>query len=421
MNDPLFTFSSERLDALLGGVTPQIQTPCFVYDLDLAATRFALLRSALPDRVDLAYAVKSNPGAPLLRTFAEQGAWFDCASAGEITQVLAAGGTGSSMVVAGPAKSERDLQAALYAGARVQVDGIEDVQRLDAMQGSHAPRRSEPLAVSVRVNPVGGVSERATIIGGGGPSAFGVDEEELDVFLAQAAAYTRVRVTGLQVFAASNELDAPTLLSNHATALAIGARMATDHGIDLELIDIGGGLGIPYADGEGELDIEALGAGHARLLAEHDWFTGHLLLEPGRWLSGPCGVYAARVIRTKSSRGTHFAMLEGGINHLLRPLMTGQDFPTCAVRSPEHRTDASDASGAVQDFTLAGPLCTSLDRVGTGPLPVDLGAGDVIVFGQAGAYAYTQAMTHFLSHPAPDQHWLSAKPTVSPAHACTSP
>ncbi len=400
MNESLFAFSPERLELLLGGQTPQIQTPCFVYDLHRAATRFAALRAALPGRVRLAYAVKSNPGASLLRTFAAQGAWFDCASAGEIAQVLAAGGTGDQMVVAGPAKSERDLHAAVYAGARVQVDGIEDVQRLDGMHDG------PPLRVSVRVNPAGGVSERAAIIGGGGPSAFGVDEEDLNDFLADAAAYKRVRVTGLQVFAASNELDAPTLLGNHATALTIGRRMAAEHGIGLELIDIGGGLGIPYAAGDDPLDIEALGAGHTLLLAEHDWFAGDLLLEPGRWLSGPCGVYAARVLRTKRSRGVRFAMLEGGINHLLRPLMTGQDFPITAVRP---RGFGNGSHETVAEFTLAGPLCTSLDRVGTGALPANLSAGDVIVFGQTGAYAYTQAMTHFLSHPAPAQHWLSGE------------
>ncbi len=411
MSESLFAFTPDRLRALLGGQTPQIQTPCFVYDTHRAATRFAALRAALPSRVRLAYAVKSNPGAPLLRTFAEQGAWFDCASAGEIAQVLAAGGTGEAMVVAGPAKSERDLQAVLYAGARVQVDGIEDVRRLDAMhaamQDAHAP---EPLRVSVRVNPIGGVSERATIIGGGGPSAFGVDEEDLDEFFRGASAYQNVQITGLQVFAASNELDADALLANHATALGIGRRMATSHSVDLELIDIGGGLGIPYAESETPLDIEALGVGLEALLAEHNWFTGHLLLEPGRWLSGPCGMYAARVIRTKRSRGVNFAMLEGGINHLLRPLMTGQSFPTRALGERDADPGADRIRGDQSvEFTLAGPLCTSLDRLGTGHLPTDLRAGDVVVFGQAGAYAYTQAMTHFLSHPAPEQHWLQTE------------
>ncbi|MGB3830222.1 MAG: alanine racemase [Ornithinimicrobium sp.] len=420
MAEALFAFGHDRLRTLLRG-SSAIQTPCFVYDLDRAADRFRALRRVLPPRVRLAYAVKSNPGAPLLQTFAEQGAWFDCASAGEIAQVLAIGARGQEMVVAGPAKSDQDLRAAVYAGARVQVDGLEDVQRLAQMH--HGP----PLKVSVRVNPASPITERSTIIGGGGPSAFGVDEEDLSDFVARARAYDGVVITGLQVFAASNELDAAALLANHATALAIGRRLTYEHGICLDLIDIGGGLGIRYAEADPELDIEALGAGLNVLLQANEWFTGDLLLEPGRWLSGPCGVYAARVIRTKVSRGVRFAMLEGGINHLLRPLMTGQSFPTMALSDSDATLSDAGALAAgdgipddmTSPFTLAGPLCTSLDRVGTGELPTDLAAGDVVVFGQAGAYAYTQAMTHFLSHPAPEQHWLAGADVV-PRPAATA-
>ncbi|RIK15489.1 MAG: hypothetical protein DCC50_07930 [Acidobacteria bacterium] len=388
----LFAFGEEDLL----GLAERRTSPFFAYDLGAARERFRRLRAALPGRVRLAYAVKSNPGLPLLETFSAEGAWFDCASAGEVSAVLAAGGTGPGMVFAGPAKSERDLQAALFAGARVQVDGIEDVERLHEL---HTGDR--PLRVSVRVNPAGGVSEAATIIGGGGPSAFGVDEEEVDAFLAQAADSDRVRVTGLQVFAASNELDAGRLLANHRTAMRIGRRLHEEHGVELDLVDLGGGLGVRYDAAQPTLDVRALGAGLGRVLEENPWFTGELLLEPGRWLSAPTGVYCARVVRTKVSRGERFVMLEGGINHLLRPLMTGQSFPTLAVRPGFGVLD-----GTAVPTTLAGPLCTSLDRVGTGELPQDLRAGDVVVFGQAGAYAYTQAMTHFLSHPAPEQVWV---------------
>lgn len=389
-SEDLFAFSPSQL----AEAAERYASPCFVYDLGLARSRYRRLRSVLPPRVRLAYAVKANPGAPLLETFAAQGAWFDCASAGEVSAVLAAGGTGSGLVVAGPAKTHRDLQAAVYAGARVQVDGLEDVARLHELH-TGAP----PLPVSVRVHPASGVSESAAIIGGVGPSAFGVDEEDLAGFVAAARAYDRVAITGLQVFAASNELDPGVLLANHRTALRIGRVLHDEHGLDLELIDVGGGLGIRYAAHEPSLDIDALGAGMERLLADHPWFTGELLLEPGRWLSGPCGVYLTRVVRVKQSRGTRFALLEGGINHLLRPLLTGQSFPTVAVGREGERTA----------YTLAGPLCTSLDRLGTGELPVDLQPGDVVAFGQTGAYAFTQAMTHFLSHPVPEQHWLNPR------------
>ncbi|USQ81316.1 hypothetical protein NF556_06630 [Ornithinimicrobium faecis] len=427
-DEHLFALSDSA--ALL--VAETASTPCFAYRLDVARERFLSLQAALPERVHLAYAVKSNPGPPLLAELARLGAWFDCASAGEVAAVTTAREAVGElnhwrMVFAGPAKSEADLRAALAAGARIQVDGIEDVRRL--AEWHHG---AEPLAVNVRVHPLGGVSETASIIGGSGPSAFGVDEEDLADFVAACTDYPSVQLSGLQVFSASNELDATALLANHSTALGIGERLQALLGHDLDLIDLGGGLGIPYAAGSPELDITALGAGLAELLEANPWFTGSVVLEPGRWLSGPTGVYLTRVIRVKQSRGTTFAILEGGINHLLRPLMTGQSFPVRAVpdrdgwlshpmthspvpashggpdpfaASATGSAGEGDDAGALATYTLAGPLCTSLDRVGTADLP-QLRSGDLLVFGQVGAYGFTQAMTNFLSHPVPEQIWL---------------
>lgn len=374
-------------------------TPCFGYRLDTARERFTALRGVLPDRVELAYAVKANPGPPLLSALAGLGAWFDCASAGEVgavsVAVATAGGRGaaSRLVLAGPGKSEADLRAGLAAGARVQVDGLEDVERLAALHPGPAP-----LPVSVRVHPASGVVEGDPIIGGAGPSAFGVDEEDLPAFVAACRAVPQVRLAGLQVFAASNELDGEVLLANHRVALAIGRRLQEDLGVPLDLVDLGGGLGVPYGPDRPEVDLDTLGAGLAQLLEDNPWFTGRLLLEPGRWLAGPAGVYLTRVVRVKHSRGQDFAVLEGGINHLLRPLLTGQPFPVRVVGRE------AGAAGERTSYVLAGPLCTSLDRLGTVDLP-PLAPGDLLAFGQAGAYAVTQAMTHFLSHPAPREHW----------------
>ncbi len=109
------------------------------------------------------------------------------------------------------------------------------------------------------------------------------------------------------------------------------------------------------------------------------------------------------MIRTKESRGESFAVLEGGLNHLLRPLLTGQAFPALAP----------GVSGEPRATTLAGPLCTSLDRLGVARLP-PLKAGDLVMLGQAGAYVFTQAMTAFLSHPAAREYWLDDSPEKSP-------
>ncbi len=384
----LFAFDDEALARL----ARERGTPCFAYRAAVARDGYARLRAALPARARVAYAVKANPHPDLLRLFAAQGASFDCASEGELRRVADLGLGPDRTFFAGPGKRTAELELALAQGVRVQAEGWEDLERLDALVSAAG---AAPVVVNLRVHPQGGVAERSRIIGGAGPAAFGVDEEALPEVLPRAAALAHVRIEGLHVFAASNERDARQLLATHRMVLDLARRVSREHGLTLRQVDLGGGLGVPYAAVEAPLDVEALGRGLDALLREHAWFEGELILEPGRWLAAPCGVYLARVVRTKTSRGTRFAILEGGVNHLLRPLLTGQAFPVRAVGK----------DGPTTPTTLAGPLCTSLDRLGVVDLP-DLAPGDLLAFGTAGAYGFTEGMTHFLSHPVPPEVWI---------------
>lgn len=363
-------------------------TPCFAYSAAVAAEQFTALRGALPPRVRLAYAVKANPHPGLLKCFAALGASFDCASIGELTQVDALGLPPGRTFFAGPGKRGAELEKALAMGVRVQAESWEDLAGIEALV-------DRETAVNLRVHPAFDIDEGSRIIGGSGPSAFGVDEEAVPALLEKAAGLRHVRIRGLHVFAASNQRDAAKLRAIHGAVLELAKRLHEVHGLVFEQIDLGGGLGVPYAPEEMPLDLKVFGQGLSDLLAGHSWFTGELILEPGRFLAGPCGVYLARVVRVKESRGTRFAILEGGINHLIRPLLTGQPFPVKAV-----------GKGAGEFlYTLAGPLCTSLDRLGEARLP-ELGAGDLLAFGTTGAYGLNEGMTHFLSHPVPPEVWV---------------
>jgi len=217
----------------------------------------------------------------------------------------------------------------------------------------------------------------------------------LPAFLERAATLRKVTIRGLHVFAASNERDASSLLATHGYVLEMAKGLHEKYGLTLEQIDLGGGLGVPYTAEETPLDLKALGRGLAELLVAHPWFTGTLVLEPGRFLAAQCGVYLSRVVRVKESRGVRFAILEAGVNHLLRPLLTGQPFPVKAV----------GGQGPLRPATLAGPLCTSLDRLGEVELP-ELQPGSLLAFGTVGAYGFTEAMTPFLSHPVPTEIWI---------------
>ncbi len=399
-------FALSEAEAL--ALADRLGTPCFAYRLDIARGRYDELRAILPPRTVLAYAVKANPGPRLIAAFAGKGAAFDCASIGELALVRGAAAPGSRVLFAGPGKSREELRTALAMGARIQADGIEDIERLDgilAAEGGSGGSSASPLPVNLRVHPFAAIVEESRIIGGSGPSAFGVDEEELGAFLEEASRFPRVRIAGLQVFAASNERESRRLLENHRAAFAIGERLQRETGGALDCIDLGGGLGIAYAEGESGLDTAAFGSGLAALIEANPWFSGEVVVEPGRWLVGPCGVYLVRVVRTKTSRGERFAVLEGGANHLLRPLLTGQAFPVAAPGATARAGEGGVAIGEPRATTLAGPLCTSLDRLGVAMLP-PLKAGDLLMLGQTGAYGFTESMKDFLSHPAPAEHWL---------------
>jgi diaminopimelate decarboxylase len=363
-------------------------TPCFAYSGAAAAEQFASLRAVLPPRVRLAYAVKANPHPRLLARFASLGASFDCASIGELERVEALQLPLGRTFFAGPGKREAELRKALAMGVRVQAEGFEDLVRIDALV-------DRETAVNLRVHPAFEIDEGNRIIGGSGPSAFGVDEEDVPTLLQRVAGLRHVRIRGLHVFAASNQRAAAKLLAIHGAVLELARRLHAAHSLAFEQIDLGGGLGIPYSSEQTPLDVTALGQGLSNLQAAHPWFAGELILEPGRFLAGPTGVYLARVVRIKESRGTRFAILEGGINHLIRPLLTGEPFPVRAVGKGEGHLS----------YTLAGPLCTSLDRLGEVRLP-ELAAGDLLAFGRTGAYGLNEGMTHFLSHPVPPEIWV---------------
>lgn len=363
-------------------------TPCFAYSAPRALEAFRQLREVLPRRVRLAYAVKANPHPELLRLFAEQRASFDCASGGELRRVAELNLPSGRLFYAGPGKRRDELALALSLGARIQAESWEDLEQLEALA-------TGTVEVNLRVHPTQGADESNRIIGGTGPSAFGVDEESLPELLDRAHSLRRVRIRGLHVFAASNQRDANKLLATHRMVLALGERLQREQSLELDQIDLGGGLGVPYAEGETPLDLLAFGRGLDALLKQHPWFQGELVLEPGRFLAAPCGVYLARVLRVKESRGTRFVILEGGINHLLRPLLTGEAFPVKAVHH----------LGPTRPATLAGPLCTSLDRLGEVALP-EVEPGDLLAFGMTGAYGFSEAMTRFLSHEEAKEVWV---------------
>ena len=390
------TSAAPALDGeLLEALARRHGTPLYVYDLDLVESRYRVLRGALGPGMAVFYAVKANPARAILHLLGALGAGADVASEGELAAALDGGIAPRRIVLTGPGKSDAFIGAAVAARvAAIHAEGPHEVARIDRI-AARAGRRRQP--VSIRVNPGWGIAERRRIIGGAGAHKFGVDLPTAHRMWAEIARRRHVRLAGIQVFNASNVLEARLLHRNVRRVLALAERLAGSHRTPLGMVDVGGGLGIPYAAGEEALDVVALGrgiAGALRVARRSPWLgRTRLILEPGRFLVGPAGLYVTRVVEVKTTRGARHAVVDGGIHQLLRPALFGAAHRMELLRSPAKRP------ATLASFAVGGPLCTSLDVLHPAALlPADTGPGDLLVVRDAGAYGFTESMPLFLSH-----------------------
>lgn len=366
----------------LRAITDEHGTPTYVYDLDEIAARARALRAAMPARVDIAYAVKANPSLAVLATLAAEGFGADAASAGELLAVEQAGFDMRHVVFTGPGKRDEELAMAVARDLRaITIESLGELDRLRAI-AEEAGRRPR-----VMLRAAG--ADRPDNVIGTGAGRFGMRPEDLLEAVAIAAAAPELELVGLHRFSASNVLDADELLDLAGETVAIAGSL----GVPLEFIDVGGGLGIPYADDEAPLDIGAFCVGLEGLLGELDAAT-RLLIEPGRYLVGPAGTYIVRVLDAKrSAQDVIVATVDGGIHQLLSPALLG--------RAHRIRSLARDAGERpLVGVVVGGPLCTSLDVLGRAVLP-EPRVGDLLAVSDVGAYGFTQSMPLFLSHPLP--------------------
>ncbi len=373
----------------LAALARRFGTPFFVYDFDAVEARVARLRAAVGTRFEVAYAVKANPSLGLLTFLARLGLSADVASRGELLAARRAGFRASRLVSTGPSKTDADL-GALVAGrvSQIHVEGPEEMERLETI----AARRGRTVSVGLRLNPPWGIAETRTIIGGPGAKKFGFDLPSARRTLAERARFPHLSVCGFQVFNATNVLDAALLTENVGRVLDLALSLARRYDVPLRSVDFGGGLGVPYADGEKPLDLDLLSSGLAdvaRRIEGEPRFSGtRLVFEPGRFLVAQAGRYVVSVVGTKTSKGVTYVLVDGGVHHLLRPALIGTP----------HRVELVGKSGPRRKVVIAGPLCTSLDVLHPAariPLP---SAGDLLSFENAGAYGYTESMPLFLSH-----------------------
>ena len=373
------SFLSTPIKQAVEQVSTHLDTPFFIYDLDKLTAHLNQL-TAQTD-VKLWYAVKANPLSRIIQCLDSAGFNFDVASKGELEQVLTQGIDSERVLNTGPAKSPKQISHFIARGVRTFVaESVNQVRWLN----EQATKANCQLQVLLRVQLRWPDSEKNPL-GGDSLTPFGLGCDEWQALT--VSDYPALSFDGLHIFQWGNMLSTDKLAELWRAMIAPLQQLASSININLNILDLGGGLGIPYTQDANRLDWSALIETLAAIKA--DAGVKELWMELGRYAVGECGHYATPVVERKENYNQQQVILSGGINHLLRPAVTSQDFPAALLRE-------STAEPAA--MTLYGPLCTALDCLGEHQLASDLNEQDWLVFSQCGAYGFTESMPYFLCH-----------------------
>ena len=361
-------------------------TPAYVYSRATLTRHFRVMTEALGDQPHLiCYAVKANANLAVLNVLARLGSGFDIVSGGELARVLQAGGDPAKVVFSGVGKRAAELEQALSVGIRCfNVESIAELERLDRIARAHGVA----APVSLRVNPDVDAQTHPYIATGLKDNKFGIAISEAEAAYARAADAPGIRVVGVDCHIGSQFTKTAPFVDALDRVLKLVDRLA-EQGIALQHLDVGGGLGIRYRD-ETPPDPAAYAAALRERLAGR---ALELILEPGRVLVGNAGILLTRVEYLKDQSERHFAIVDAGMNDLLRPALYQAWQEIVTVREQPDRPEAV--------YDVVGPVCETADFLGKAR-PLRIAEGDLLAVRSAGAYGFVMA-SQYNARPRPPE------------------
>lgn len=395
-DSPAWERVNEALREQMSGIEPVC---AYVYDLGTLLAQVQTIRAALTERCELFYAIKANGHPAVLSTLAAHVEGFEVASLGEIEKAIAAGAL--RLAFSGPAKTDLQIANALVAGVDLlNVESMHELRRAGLIAAERGVRVRVALRVNRRASGLPGQLQMS-----GTATQFGIDETLLAEAVEQSRALPAVTLCGFHLHSASNNLDAQAHANFVASSVAWCTEQAARHRIELEVIDVGGGIGVPYTGGDG-FDLRQFSAGLGDAIDELPPGV-RLIFELGRFLVAGAGWYAAEVVDLKRTHGRCFAVLRGGTHHFRLPAAWGYSHPFAVLPVEEWRYPFTRPEVQAVDIDVVGELCTPRDVLARGVRVERLRIGDVLVFPLAGAYGWEISHHGFLSHPHPAQLVLS--------------
>ncbi|MCE8004999.1 diaminopimelate decarboxylase [Billgrantia ethanolica] len=369
-------------------VADEIGTPCYVYSRATLTRHYRAYTEALGSHPHLiCYAVKANSNLAVLNLLARLGAGFDIVSLGELERVLAAGGDPAKVVFSGVAKQEHEMARALEVGIKCfNVESRPELERLSAV----AERLGKVAPVSLRVNPDVDAGTHPYISTGLKDNKFGIAVDEALEVYELATRLPGLKVVGIDCHIGSQLTELAPFLDALGRLLVLLERLH-ERGISVEHLDLGGGLGVPY---RGERPPQPFDYAASLLERLAQWKHGEnltLLFEPGRSIAANAGVLLTRVEFLKPGETKNFAIVDAGMNDLIRPSLYQAWQAIIPVDTRPVRESAV--------YDVVGPVCETGDFLGK-ERELAIAPGDLLAVRSAGAYGFVMA-SNYNSRPRP--------------------
>ena len=384
--DKVYTSTGRFTHDQLVGYAEQFGTPLYVYDGDLIPQKFQKFRDAYVNAYDgdvkVFYAVKANTNLGILALLKKAGAHAEVISMNEMKLAMEVGHRGTDIMFTSSSKSPEELEFAVEHGAVINLDSMGDLENLIET----CARMKKKAHVSFRINPDVDPQTHKHISTGHKFSKFGILFENGEIIRAYKKAKEDpwLEIWGIHSHIGSQITKTGPFERNVKLVSEAVRRLKTELDIELKFINLGGGLGIPYHDGQEALQPEAVAKKTVEMLKKEFKDLGYkpaLWFEPGRYFVGDSGFLISRVNSVKHTPYKSFINVDTGFNHLLRPILY----------EAHHRVRVLNGKGKAGKFEVAGNICETGDILASGrylPEPVK---GDYVVFLDAGAYGFSMA------------------------------
>lgn len=365
--------------ALISKIAAEVGTPFYLYSEQKLRDNFKSFADAVKPlkKATVCFAVKSNFNPTILKILAGMGAGADIVSGGELELALQAGVPADKIVFSGVGKTRAELTAAITAGIKqINAESESEIRLINEI----AIGLNKTASVGIRVNPDVDARTHEKITTGKKENKFGIDWNDARRLFLSAEQFKGISLHGIEVHVGSQILE----LSPFREAFVKTKKMLNDlkeHGVSIQTVDVGGGLGVAYKTDESAPSPADYIAVLQDVLGD---FDGEFVFEPGRCISGDAGVLVASVVRVKQTGDKRFAVLDAGMSDLVRP----------AMYDAYHNIEAIKGGEASERYDVVGPICESADIFGKDRMLPELNEGDLIAIETAGAYGAAMASNY---------------------------